>query len=596
MRRALASILKLFLRAASERGSGGAAARLVLLTPLMFFALGWQSAQAQLTIKPATWNVIGLDSNNVNDGPNEYQVGATACNTGGATLYNLRGDFVWDSSNAYINLGGSSVSTVYSLAPGACVGFYYPITVTRTNAARDAARRYHITVSANGAAAVSTPTPRELYVERLISQNRNTVNFISGPTSVRVGQTYSYTLNASTSTSYPQFEAFINLSNVVYQVLSVSSNYTNPAGATNDSIYADACGWQNNPTLPNYKNCVGPDNFSGGKVGGTVNTTYTVKILAMSGAATASTLILDYSGSSYHYSSGPSLTITALPPELTLSKLSNKSSTLVGTNVTYTLRVTNPGTTAYTLTEFVDTPPTSPAAPSYIAGSSAFNGAAIGNPVQSSGTLRWVGSFTIPAGQSRDLTYSMTMPNTAGVYTNSAFARLDFTQIDTTADSSDNAPASVSVTVLTPPSIKLVKSCTSPANCMSGGARPGVDLTYTISFTNEGGSAAQSLSIVDIIPVSDAGGALVRSTEFKVGSMTFNPGTTGLTITPAGYRHYSDAVAYPVPLPPWSPSTSYTPPGGGGTYDANVTYAAWQLTGNMPAGSSGSVTFTVRIK
>jgi hypothetical protein len=147
-----------------------------------------------------------------------------------------------------------------------------------------------------------------------------------------------------------------------------------------------------------------------------------------------------------------------------------------------------------------------------------------------------------------------------------------------------------------PPQVTLVKDCTSPANCLSAPQQPGADLTYTITFTNEGGSTAQSLTIVDIIPISEVGGALVRSTEFKVGSMTFNPGTTGLTIAPAGYKHYSDVIPYPLPLPPWSPATSYTPPGAAGTYDPNVTYVAWQLTGNMPAGTSGTVTFTVRIK
>ena len=41
---------------------------------------------------------------------------------------------------------------------------------------------------------------------------------------------------------------------------------------------------------------------------------------------------------------------------------------------------------------------------------------------------------------------------------------------------------------------------------------------------------------------------------------------------------------------------SYTPPGAAGTFDTAVTYVGWQLTGNMPPGTSGSVTFTVRIR
>jgi uncharacterized repeat protein (TIGR01451 family) len=151
------------------------------------------------------------------------------------------------------------------------------------------------------------------------------------------------------------------------------------------------------------------------------------------------------------------------------------------------------------------------------------------------------------------------------------------------------------VTVIVPPvpSVKLVKDCTSPANCLSAKQQPGTDLTYTITFTNDGNVTVQNLTIVDIIPITDTGSAIVRSTDFKVGSMTFNPGTSGLTIAPADYKYYNDPLStYPL-LPPWTPISSYTPVG---TYDPNVTYVGWKLTGSLPPGTSGSVTFTVRIK
>ena len=35
--------------------------------------------------RPLIWNVIGLDSNNVNVGPNDFPVGARTCNNGGST-------------------------------------------------------------------------------------------------------------------------------------------------------------------------------------------------------------------------------------------------------------------------------------------------------------------------------------------------------------------------------------------------------------------------------------------------------------------------------------------------------------------------------
>ncbi len=125
---------------------------------------------------------------------------------------------------------------------------YYPVVVTRSALAYNATRRYHITVSGDLVASVSTPTPRELYVEKIISQNRNSVNSITGPTTVYVGQTYQYTVNASTATGgYAQLEAFLDLSNIIFQVQSIATTYTAPPTGTNDKFYADACGWDNNP-------------------------------------------------------------------------------------------------------------------------------------------------------------------------------------------------------------------------------------------------------------------------------------------------------------------------------------------------------------
>lgn len=324
--------------------------RRACLLALLLGVWGAESAYAGITVTPTTWNVIGLDSNRVNEGPDTFQIGARVCNTGGTAVTNLIGDFVWDSSNIYINLSGASTITVRTLAAGACVDLYYPVTVTRTSAAYNTARRYHITARADNTAPVSTPMPRELYVERLISQGRNTVSSIVGPTSVFVGQTYNYTVNASTATQgYEQLECFLNLSNVVFLVQSISTTYSSPNGGTNNKFYADACGWENNPLSPNYRSCVGPENYPGGKAGGTVVTTYTVKILS-SGTTTANTLILDFSGSSYHYNAdyGTGFTITALPyePNVNLQKsVSPTTPALIipGNDLTYIIGFNNTG-------------------------------------------------------------------------------------------------------------------------------------------------------------------------------------------------------------------------------------------------------------
>ncbi|HYP54017.1 MAG TPA: right-handed parallel beta-helix repeat-containing protein, partial [Pyrinomonadaceae bacterium] len=149
-----------------------------------------------------------------------------------------------------------------------------------------------------------------------------------------------------------------------------------------------------------------------------------------------------------------------------------------------------------------------------------------------------------------------------------------------------------------PPEITLEKRCTSPANCESAQQSPGTELTYTITFTNVGGSAAQNFTLIDVIPFSvDAAASTVdRSTEFKLGSTAFAPGTSGLTLPAGGVLHFSDAISYPPPAPPWNPTASYTPGGAAGTFDPAVSYVGWQFTGSMPPNTSGSISFTVRIR
>lgn len=276
---------------------------------------------ASLTISPITWGTIGLDSNKVSDGPNNFPVGARVCNIGNQTALNLQSSFVWDSANALISLrpGSASNLTGSALAAGECRDLYYEIEVTRSNAAYNTTRRFHITATADGLGIVGTPTPREIFVEKLVSQNRNSVVGIKlnggdipfgGTMNLQVGNTYTIELIASTATNgYEQIESFINLPNVIFQTLSVSSTYTAPSGYAGNKLYEDACGWNPLPTDANYRSCIGPTNVTGGKAGGQVTILYTVKVLSGSGTSqTLNTLIYDFSGSSYHYNSDFSTT------------------------------------------------------------------------------------------------------------------------------------------------------------------------------------------------------------------------------------------------------------------------------------------------
>ena len=173
----------------SEQRSRRLARLWLLALFLVLTGVGAGSAQAQLSITPTTWNVIGLDSNRTSDGPNVFPAGARVCNTGGTTLNNVTANFVWDSANAFINLAEGGTLTTRALTAGTCVDYYFNVAVTRSSSAYNAARRFHITATADGLGTISTTTPRELYVEKLVSQARNDIVSISGPTTVYVGNT-----------------------------------------------------------------------------------------------------------------------------------------------------------------------------------------------------------------------------------------------------------------------------------------------------------------------------------------------------------------------------------------------------------------------
>ncbi|MBK6750325.1 MAG: carboxypeptidase regulatory-like domain-containing protein [Pyrinomonadaceae bacterium] len=304
-----------------------------------------------LTITPITWGVVGLDSNNLTVGPNHFPVGARVCNTGGDPAVNVASTFVWDTANALINLrtGSSSSLALASLAAGSCTDFYYEIEITRNAAAYNTTRGFHITATADTLGVISTPTPREIFVEKLVSQNRNSVNSIKlngatipfgGTMNMVVGNTYTIELNASTATNgYEQIESFINLPNVIFQTLGVTSTYTAPTGYTGTKLYEDACGWDPVPTSPDYRSCIGPANVpSGNKAGGTVSITYTVKVLSGAGtASTLNTLIYDFSGSSYHYNSDFSSTFVIAsitnPPSAAGAYVSGRVSLAAGNGI-----------------------------------------------------------------------------------------------------------------------------------------------------------------------------------------------------------------------------------------------------------------------
>jgi len=320
------------------------------------------AASATLTVSPITWNVVGLDSNNPAAGPHLFPVGARVCSDVATT--NVAVNFVFDSANTNVNLRAGSLSSINLAAIGAgqCADAYFEVDVTQTAAALDTSRRYHIT-AADGSGPASTPTPRELYVEHLISQNRNSVSDVKfgpvgGPyTSVApggsmnlvVGNTYDIQLLGGTATQgYNQFEEFINFPNTIFQIQGVSTTYSadnSPFVPNPDNkLYADACGWVNDPNSPVYRSCAGGDFKAGGS---SVVTTYTLKIVSGGGTSqTLGSLLYDFSGSSYHYNSdfGVGARIASIidPASATISKSFSPGTTSINGVSVLTITLTNP--------------------------------------------------------------------------------------------------------------------------------------------------------------------------------------------------------------------------------------------------------------
>ena len=179
-----------------------------------------------------------------------------------------------------------------------------------------------------------------------------------------------------------------------------------------------------------------------------------------------------------------------------------------GGQVTYTLRIfNNSSSETLSLDQIQDTLPTAPAAVTYVSGSSAFNGVAIGNPLISGNQLTWGGTFAISPGSFRDLTFRATIPAISGNYTNSATGLIGTTTIiDTTFSTTDNIPATATTVLLAAPVL-------SKAFAVNAIAPGGVStLIFTLTNTNAS-NALTGVGFTDVFPTSP-GAMTLASTGF----------------------------------------------------------------------------------
>ncbi len=293
------------------------------------------ASAAGLDVSVITWDILGVKSNNtgLSTGPGPgFPVGVKVCNSSGGTLTNVATNFAFTTSNSDITLATASTDAVASsIANLECQSSYFAVDVNRVAGARGTNKSYQITASSTEGSSGTSGT-RTLYVQRLISQNRNTTHKIAGaggcnadyticdpaPTNLVVGNTYTYKLYAETATGYDQVESFLAVPGMIFRTESVEAQYQTPAGATATTPYADACGWTMNGALADFGSCTGPvvaPWAPGGKAGNKMVLTYRLKVIS-AGSGSMNSLIYDFSGGSFHYNSdfddsSLSLTFTA---------------------------------------------------------------------------------------------------------------------------------------------------------------------------------------------------------------------------------------------------------------------------------------------
>lgn len=273
----------------------------------IFVASQATAAPVELTVTRIGWNVVGLDSNDVNAGPETYPQGYRVCNTSVDTAAtDVEANWAWTSENVLITLDGSANREIGSIAANSCVDFYWTVTVARNEASYDSSRNYKVTVTDG---TVTADTGNQLvYVEHLVSQNRNVIRSVTGPTSVTLGQTVQFVLNGATATQgYEQIVTAPIMTSSIFEITEVTGSYA--VGGNVTRLYFDACGWDPAGVDVTTWDCLGV-----GKAGGDpISITVTAKVIG-TGTAAIGGVIYDFSGSSFHYNSDYSdsvLTVTA---------------------------------------------------------------------------------------------------------------------------------------------------------------------------------------------------------------------------------------------------------------------------------------------
>ena len=353
---------------------------------LAALSLAASSAWADITVTSITWDSVGLDHNRpVTSGPELFPVGAQVCSSD--DIQDVTVEMIWEdgldpvTGHPYINTRpGSLIELEFDeILAGECVDAYFEIRLNRSSSAFGQSREYRIEAT-DGNVSASTPSNRQIYIERLVSQNRNSTQLIrygqesdgsdwvalgaGGGLNLAVGETYFIELTTQTATAYEQLQSFLTLSNTIFRIREVETTYsvlTAPPSRVpvpNPRLWADGCLWESDITSPNYRSCL-----STGKAGGVVLTVYEIEIISGGGETVGlEALIYDKSGGSFHYntdfSKSPGDGNIFNPADSGFSKRFLPSTTSIGGASRLAFTITNPNPVTLIDYNFIDNLPT----------------------------------------------------------------------------------------------------------------------------------------------------------------------------------------------------------------------------------------------
>ncbi|MCP4305877.1 MAG: DUF11 domain-containing protein [bacterium] len=192
--------------------------------------------------------------------------------------------------------------------------------------------------------------------------------------------------------------------------------------------------------------------------------------------------------------------------DLSLAKTVSDPAPNVGSDVTFTIRVTNAGPDDATGAAVADTVPNGYSAPSAISN----GGGAAGSIVSWSG-------LTIPAGWYLDLTFMVTVDSPSADYMNVAeVTAADQHDTDSTPgnDDGDQSEDDEDAAAVAPQVIDLsLQKTISDSN-----ANVGQTVTFNVTVTNEGPDDATGVSIADTVPAGFAGVDAISTGGIETGS------------------------------------------------------------------------------